>query len=74
MKIDQSFIQRIEDNGEIVLHIHQLISSLGKQTIAEGVETEAQRETLKKFGINMHQGYLHGRPQPLEYYLNNTTL
>ena len=70
VKIDQSFIQRMEDNGEIVLHIHQLIKSLGKQTIAEGVETSAQRDALRKFGIDLHQGYLYGRPQPLTYYLN----
>lgn len=69
VKIDRSFIQRIENSGETLLHIHRLIKSLNIQTLAEGVETEQQRDLLKSFGINLHQGYLHGRPQALSDYV-----
>ena len=33
-------------------------------TTAEGVETEAQREVLRKLGCNQMQGYLFSRPRP----------
>jgi EAL domain-containing protein (putative c-di-GMP-specific phosphodiesterase class I) len=40
--------------------------SLGLRVIAEGVETEAQREVLLGVGCQYFQGYLLGRPAPAE--------
>jgi EAL domain-containing protein (putative c-di-GMP-specific phosphodiesterase class I) len=34
--------------------------------VAEGVETEAQRECLRAMGCQRHQGWLYGRPLPAE--------
>jgi EAL domain-containing protein (putative c-di-GMP-specific phosphodiesterase class I) len=42
---------------------------VGAHIIAEGVETEAELETLEKLGVPWVQGYLLGRPEPLESML-----
>ena len=49
--------------------ITQTIIALGRslelEVIAEGVETEAQRDLLLRQGCPLFQGYLFGRPQPV---------
>ncbi|HSM27883.1 MAG TPA: EAL domain-containing protein, partial [Thioalkalivibrio sp.] len=40
--------------------------TLELQVVAEGVETEAQRQVLIEAGIDLAQGYLFGKPVPLE--------
>jgi EAL domain-containing protein (putative c-di-GMP-specific phosphodiesterase class I) len=39
------------------------------QVVAEGIETEDQRRTLLEMGCELGQGYLLGRPAPLEHWL-----
>jgi EAL domain-containing protein (putative c-di-GMP-specific phosphodiesterase class I) len=41
---------------------------MGLSVIAEGVETEAQREFLVDLGCQAYQGYLFGRPIPIEEF------
>jgi len=43
-------------------------SSLGLSVIAEGVETHVQREFLFDHGCLHYQGYLFGRPVPIESF------
>lgn len=50
------------DDRAIVSAIIQMAHSLGFKTIAEGVETEAQREFLAEQGCDEVQGYLFSRP------------
>jgi len=67
VKIDQSFVRRMEDDREAVVLVRAMIDmahSLGKTIVAEGVETDAQLQLLKELGADTVQGYLLGRPQP----------
>jgi diguanylate cyclase (GGDEF)-like protein/PAS domain S-box-containing protein len=67
LKIDQSFVRELVDNeGDqaIVRTIIAMAHSLSLDVIAEGVETEAQREMLETFGCNRYQGYLFSKPVP----------
>jgi diguanylate cyclase (GGDEF)-like protein/PAS domain S-box-containing protein len=67
LKIDRSFIRdvaREESNGAIVGAIVGLSRSLGIEPVAEGVEDEAQRDTLIAKGCYLMQGYLFAKPLP----------
>jgi diguanylate cyclase (GGDEF)-like protein/PAS domain S-box-containing protein len=67
LKIDRSFVNGIPDDEEdtaIVQTIIMLARQLTLKVVAEGVETEAQRNFLKAHGCNEIQGYLISRPIP----------
>jgi EAL domain-containing protein (putative c-di-GMP-specific phosphodiesterase class I) len=63
IKIDRSFVAELGGNGEC-LAIVRLGSNLGIPTVAEGVETEEQRQSLREEGCTQLQGYLFSRPVP----------
>lgn len=65
MKIDQSFVRNLEtdpDDAAICGAVIRLAHSLKLKSIAEGVETEAQRDWIKAEGCNQIQGYFYSRP------------
>ncbi len=69
LKIDQSFVRDLlvdEASAAIVASIIALARSLELEVIAEGVETEAQRDWLIAHDCHAFQGYLFSRPLPLE--------
>ena len=69
LKIDQGFIRDImvsTNDAEIAKMIIVLAKTLGISVLAEGVETEAQREVLEKQGCYHYQGYLFGKPMPID--------
>ncbi|TDJ60016.1 MAG: EAL domain-containing protein, partial [Nitrospina sp.] len=66
LKIDQTFIKDFAEptSAAITKTIVTLAQSLGMKTIAEGVETEAQKEFLKELQCDEAQGYLFSKPLP----------
>ncbi|MBT3066975.1 GGDEF and EAL domain-containing protein [Rhodoferax sp. U11-2br] len=68
LKIDQGFVRDILDDANdaaIAKMIVALADSIGLIVIAEGVETQAQRDMLASLGCHAYQGYLFGPPVPL---------
>jgi diguanylate cyclase (GGDEF)-like protein/PAS domain S-box-containing protein len=69
LKIDQSFVRNALSNSvdaAIIRAIMALGNSLGIAIIAEGVETEAERNFLLQEGCRLFQGYYFGRPSRVE--------
>ncbi|SEN44415.1 EAL domain-containing protein [Bradyrhizobium sp. OK095] len=73
IKIDRSFISNLEvtpQSAEIVRAVLSLAHALNIPVVAEGVETEAQRAFLEREACEEMQGYLVGRPDLIERYLD----
>ena len=71
LKIDQSFVRDVltDPNDAAIAHtIVILAQSLGLTVIAEGVETEEQREFLALHGCHAYQGYLYSQPVTMEKF------
>lgn len=69
VKIDRAFVNGVAENPDclaIIRAITGLCESLNIPTTAEGVETEAQLQWLRAERCNSVQGYLLGRPKPVE--------
>ncbi len=69
LKIDQSFVRDLltdPNDAAIARTILQLAQSLDLDVVAEGVETEGQRQFLERMGCKAFQGYLFGQPGPFE--------
>ncbi|MDE2600595.1 MAG: EAL domain-containing protein, partial [Rhodocyclaceae bacterium] len=67
LKIDQSFVRDLcfsKDDESIVAAILSLAHNLGLESVAEGVETEAQLDLLVRHRCSRFQGYLFSRPVP----------
>lgn len=71
LKIDQSFVGDLEENSDDQFIAQTIISmgkNLGLNVIAEGVETEGQKNLLHQYGCHTYQGYLFGKPLPLSVF------
>ncbi|WP_209776824.1 putative bifunctional diguanylate cyclase/phosphodiesterase [Azospirillum agricola] len=69
LKIDRAFVVDVPENPKSNALIRAAIGmahGLGLATVAEGVETEEQRDFLVSVGCDMMQGYLFGRPMTAE--------
>ncbi|MCF7970893.1 MAG: EAL domain-containing protein, partial [Methylococcaceae bacterium] len=71
VKIDKSFVRDISshpDDTVIIQTIIAMTKKMGMSVIAEGVETEMQREFLKRSDCLFFQGYLFSKPAPLKQF------
>ncbi len=71
LKIDRSFVDRLTEDRNDAMVAQTIIGmgrGLGLDVIAEGVETEAQRNFLMAQGCDAFQGYLIARPMPREAF------
>lgn len=71
IKVDRSFVSNLDtnnNNAAIVRAVITLTRSLNLPVLAEGVETEAQRLILGQEGCDQIQGYLIGKPLPIQAY------
>jgi EAL domain-containing protein (putative c-di-GMP-specific phosphodiesterase class I) len=71
LKIDQSFVRDVatdKDDAAIVDAIIQMAHSLELEVVAEGVESEAQLDFLRKHGCDYAQGHLFGDPMTAEQF------
>jgi EAL domain-containing protein (putative c-di-GMP-specific phosphodiesterase class I) len=67
LKIDMSFVRKIRDDGEggtIAATIIAMAHALNKSVVAEGAETQAQVDFLRKLNCELVQGYFYSRPLP----------
>lgn len=67
LKIDQTFIQQLGENlgsETILAAITGMAQGLKLKVVAEGVETQAQRDTLAHYNVDLIQGYLISKPLP----------
>jgi diguanylate cyclase (GGDEF)-like protein/PAS domain S-box-containing protein len=69
LKVDRSFISRMEDHPQSVTLVSAIVAlgaSLGMAVIAEGVETEVQRDHLVRMGCQQAQGFLFSQAMPAD--------
>lgn len=69
VKIDRSFVAGLptpDRHRQIVEAVVRLAHTMELTCVAEGVETQAQLDDLRTLGCDVGQGYLWGRPQPVE--------
>jgi diguanylate cyclase len=67
MKVDRAFVQDLSDDPSalaVTRAILTLAQALGKHTVAEGIETQAQADTLRQLGCDEFQGFLFSKAVP----------
>lgn len=72
LKIDRSFVMDLPEDSSDALLVETMMAvakHLQLSVVAEGVETEAQRDYLYSVGCYLHQGYFYGKPEPARQLL-----
>ncbi|MEA1937588.1 MAG: EAL domain-containing response regulator [Pseudomonadota bacterium] len=73
IKIDRSFISELTESNEarsITTAILSMAEALELRVVAEGAETQAHIDQLKKMGCRIVQGYFYSQPLPLDAFLS----
>jgi len=68
LKIDKSFVDTLEYEL-LTPHIIEMAKALNLATVAEGVETESQRDWLRMHGVQYAQGWLYSKALPKETFI-----
>ena len=74
LKIDKAFVHKLPESRSDALVAQTIIAmakGLGLEVVAEGVETPAQLAFLRRHGCDLYQGYLLGRPVPIERFMGS---
>ena len=69
IKLDRAFVTDVDKRAparSMAAAILQVSAAIGAQIVAEGIETEAEAATLVELGYTIGQGYLFGKPMPIE--------
>lgn len=72
IKLDKAFLKQMDEieGADFLGNLIMMIKKLGFKVIAEGVETEEQKQLLISTGCDMAQGYYYARPMPIEIFQN----
>jgi diguanylate cyclase (GGDEF)-like protein/PAS domain S-box-containing protein len=72
LKLDKSFVEELtnQKNASLVHSIISLAHNLNLRVVAEGIETEDQRQILAQYGCDLGQGYLFSKPLKSEHLEN----
>ncbi|MGX5914760.1 putative bifunctional diguanylate cyclase/phosphodiesterase [Aliidiomarina sp. Khilg15.8] len=74
VKIDQSFVRDLTEEGRshtIVKATIMMVSELGMQVLAEGIEEHGQVTALMQLGCDYGQGYRYARPMPIQQFASD---
>jgi EAL domain-containing protein (putative c-di-GMP-specific phosphodiesterase class I) len=69
IKLDRAFVTDVDKRAparSMAAAILQVSAAIGAQIVAEGIETDAEAATLAELGYTIGQGYLFGKPMPIE--------
>ena len=72
IKIDRSFVQKIEKDDTERMLMHQftnLASAFNASVCVEGVETEGMRDILQYYPVSTFQGYLYSKPMDINHFM-----
>ncbi|MPM17215.1 hypothetical protein SDC9_63603 [bioreactor metagenome] len=73
IKIDRSVVSNSRNQYQLLKVIATMLTALGKEMVAEGVETEEQLAAVKETGITNVQGYYFSKPVPEQEFLGFLT-
>ena len=76
LKIDMEFLRKTENTDKNLVILESIITmskKLGLQVLTEGVETQAQIESLEQLGCNLFQGYYFDKPLSVEDFCRKYT-
>ena len=69
LKLDITFARRLKAQKDVVKHVIALAHELGAKVIAEGVETEEQKNLYRDLGCDAIQGYFYSKPLPEDEFI-----
>jgi EAL domain-containing protein (putative c-di-GMP-specific phosphodiesterase class I)/GGDEF domain-containing protein len=73
LKVDRQFVENVNDDHKrktIAEATVKMAKGLGLEVVAEGINSQADEDTLRTFGCDIGQGYYYAKPMPIDDYLN----
>jgi EAL domain-containing protein (putative c-di-GMP-specific phosphodiesterase class I)/GGDEF domain-containing protein len=73
LKVDRLFVENVNDDHKrktIAEATVKMAKGLGLEVVAEGINSQADEDTLRGFGCDIGQGYYYAKPMPIDDYLD----